>query len=43
MTQVSSLIPEANTLKRQSEELKQDAKKLDETIELLKTKNRKFE
>ena len=43
MTQVSSLDSKANTLKRRSEELQQEAKKLDETIELHKTKKRKLE
>ena len=41
ITQVSSLISKANALKRRSEELQQDAKKLDEAIELLQTKMRK--
>ena len=43
MTQASSLISKANTLKRRSEELKQDVKKLDEKIEPLKTRKRKLE
>ena len=43
MTQVSSLDSKANTLKRRSEELQQEANKLDETIELHKTKKRKLE
>ena len=43
MTRVSSLDSKANTLKRRSEELQQEANKLDETIELHKTKKRKLE
>lgn len=42
MTQVSSLISKANTLKRRSEESKQDAKKLGEAVELLEMKQRKL-
>ena len=38
MTQVSSLISKANILKRRTEKLKQDTRKLDEKIELLKTR-----
>ena len=42
MTQVSSLISKANILKRRTEKLKQDTRKLDEKIELLKTRKRKL-
>ena len=42
MTQVSSLISKANTLKRRSEESKQDGKKLGEAVELLELKQRKL-
>lgn len=42
MTQVSSLISKTNTLKRRSEESKQDAKKLGEAVELLEMKQRKL-
>ena len=42
MTQVSSLISKANILKRRTEKLKQDTRKLHEKIELLKTRKRKL-
>ena len=42
-TVVLHLISKANALKRKSEELKRDAKKLDETIELLNAKKKKLQ
>ena len=43
MSQISTLISKANALKRRSDELRQDASKLDEAIELLKAKKRKLQ